>query len=93
MGRTTFFGPRCILPKCNFPQCVFAKCTRLACFLSFASLFFNINQVDLFKFNQTHDSMIHINIFVQIPKRICQYILREKNVLKNSKPVPLTRGL
>ena len=37
--------------------------------------------------------MIHINIFVQIPKRICQYILQEKNVLKNSKPVPLTGGL
>ena len=31
---------KCIFLKCNYPKCIFAKCTRLACLLSFASLFF-----------------------------------------------------
>ena len=35
----SFFEPKCIFPKCNYPKCIFAKCTRLACLLSFASLF------------------------------------------------------
>ena len=26
-------------PKCLYPKCIFAKCARLACLLSFASLF------------------------------------------------------
>ena len=30
---------KCIFPKCNYPKRIFAKCTRLACRLSFASLF------------------------------------------------------
>ena len=30
---------KCICPKCNYPKCISAKCTRLACLLSFASLF------------------------------------------------------
>ena len=30
---------RCIFPKCIYPKCIIAKCTRLACLLSFASLF------------------------------------------------------
>ena len=29
-----------IFPKCIYPKCICAKCTRLACLLSFASLFF-----------------------------------------------------
>ena len=32
---------KCIFPKCIYPKCIFAKCTRLACLLSFASLFFH----------------------------------------------------
>ena len=28
-----------LVPKCIYPKCIFAKCTRLACLLSFASLF------------------------------------------------------
>ena len=28
-----------LFPKCIYPKCIFAKCTRLACLLSFASLF------------------------------------------------------
>ena len=28
-----------IIPKCIYPECIFVKCTRLACLLSFASLF------------------------------------------------------
>ena len=31
--------PKCIFPWCILPKCSFAKCTRLACLLSFASLF------------------------------------------------------
>ena len=31
---------KCIFQKCIYPKCIFAKCTRLACLLSFASLFF-----------------------------------------------------
>ena len=36
--------PKCIFPMCTFPKCIFpkfifAKCTRLACLLSFVSLF------------------------------------------------------
>ena len=31
--------PKCIFPKCIHPKCMSAKCTRLACLLSFASLF------------------------------------------------------
>ena len=31
--------PNFIFPKCIYPKCIFAKCTRLACLLSFASLF------------------------------------------------------
>ena len=31
--------PKCIFPECIFPKCISAKCTRLACLLSFASLF------------------------------------------------------
>ena len=34
----SFFEPKCIFPKC-YPKCIFLKCTRLACLLSFASLF------------------------------------------------------
>ena len=30
---------KCIFLKCFYPKCIFAKCTRLACLLSFASLF------------------------------------------------------
>ena len=30
---------KCIFPKCIYPKCIFARCTRLACLLSFASLF------------------------------------------------------
>ena len=30
---------KCIFLKCLYPKCIFAKCTRLACLLSFASLF------------------------------------------------------
>ena len=30
---------KCIFPKCIYSKCIFAKCTRLACLLSFASLF------------------------------------------------------
>ena len=30
---------KCIFLKCFFPKCILAKCTRLACLLSFASLF------------------------------------------------------
>ena len=30
---------KCIFLKCFYPKCIFAKCTRLACPLSFASLF------------------------------------------------------
>ena len=29
-----------IFQKCIYLECIFAKCTRLACFLSFASLFY-----------------------------------------------------
>ena len=29
-----------IFPKCIYPKCICAKCTRLACLLSFASLFY-----------------------------------------------------
>ena len=32
---------KCIFPKCIYPKCIFVKCTRLACLLSFASLFSN----------------------------------------------------
>ena len=28
-----------LVPKCIYPKSIFAKCTRLACLLSFASLF------------------------------------------------------
>ena len=28
-----------LIPKCIYPKSIFAKCTRLACLLSFASLF------------------------------------------------------
>ena len=28
-----------LFPKCIYPKCIFAKCTRLACLLSFTSLF------------------------------------------------------
>ena len=39
-----FWEEKCIsksvfIFKCIFPKCIFAKCTRLACLLSFASLF------------------------------------------------------
>ena len=37
-----FLQPKSIFPKCNYAKCIFAKCTRLACLLSFASLFNNI---------------------------------------------------
>ena len=30
---------KCIFLKCSYPKCIFAKYTRLACLLSFASLF------------------------------------------------------
>ena len=30
---------KCIFSKCTYPKCIFAKCTRLACVLSFTSLF------------------------------------------------------
>ena len=30
---------RCIFQKCIYLKCIFAKCTRLACLLSFVSLF------------------------------------------------------
>ena len=33
------FISKCIFPKCIHPKCIFVKCTRLACLLSFASLF------------------------------------------------------
>ena len=33
-----------IFPKCIYPKCISAKCTRLACLLSFASLFHQITQ-------------------------------------------------
>ena len=38
---------KCIFPKCIYPKCIFAKCTRLACLLSFASLFFFIILVSI----------------------------------------------
>ena len=31
---------KCIFLKCFYPKCIFAKCTRLACLLSFGSLFY-----------------------------------------------------
>ena len=35
-----FIFPKCIFfPACIYPKCIFARCTRLACLLSFASLF------------------------------------------------------
>ena len=36
-----FFPKTHVFPKCIFPKCIFAKCTRLACLLSFASLFYS----------------------------------------------------
>ena len=36
-GGYVFF--KCIFPRCVYSKCIFAKCTRLACLLSFASLF------------------------------------------------------
>ena len=32
--------PKCIFPKCIYPKCISAKCTRIACLLSFTSLFY-----------------------------------------------------
>ena len=39
---------KCIFPKCIYPKCIFAKCTRLACLLSFASLFLTSSTVSSF---------------------------------------------
>ena len=41
---------KCIFLKCFYPKCIFAKCTRLACLLSFASLFWvtNLESVTFF---------------------------------------------
>ena len=36
-------------PMCIYPKCMFAKCTRLACLLSFASLFVNNMLIKLAK--------------------------------------------
>ena len=37
----------CIFLKCFYPKCIFAKCTRLACLLSFASLFKEVSEGNL----------------------------------------------
>ena len=36
---TKLFWAKVYFSKCSYPKCIFAKCTRLACILSFASLF------------------------------------------------------
>ena len=50
--KSVFF--KSIFPKCIYPKCIFAKmyflqkCTRLACLLSFASLFLTLSSVVFF---------------------------------------------
>ena len=48
-----------LFPKCFYPKCIFAKCTRIACLLSFASLFYKTKILSLlFKVQNKLDPVI-----------------------------------
>ena len=85
----SFFDPKCIFPKFNYSKCIFAKCTRLACLLSFASLFIEycLNSSHLFK--RQNLSKISVEQYKRansqrVKKQICcqKYQKISKNIKK-----------
>ena len=92
---STCIPPKCIFPKCICPKYVFAKYTRLACLLSFASLFgyfwcffwWTSNLVWEIKWRdvslQINCKVIHLAAMLLMLLAFCPFALNSKMSAKN----------